>query len=55
MNKDKLLRYMIIKKTNRFELDKVKQYLAKLPFEDLTVAHFIPSYFLDNQKGKNIF
>ncbi len=43
------------KRISRFELDKVKQYLAKLPFEDLTVAHFIPSYFLDNQKGKNIF
>lgn len=43
------------KRNSRFELDKVKQYLAKLPFEDLTVAHFIPSYFLDNQKGKNIF
>ncbi len=43
------------RKNNRFELDKVKQYLAKLPFEDLTVAHFIPSYFLDNQKGKNLF
>jgi hypothetical protein len=43
------------RKNNRFELDKVKQYLAKLPFEDLTVAHFIPSYFLNNQKGKNLF